>query len=146
MKLSPHFSLAEATASEKAKFLGVDNFPDQASLERMKYTALKMEVVRQILGDHPIKVNSWYRGVEVNKAVGGVPNSQHAKGEAVDFTAPFFGNPREVALELQKNKDLLGYDQLILEPTWVHISFTSGKPRGNDLTYIRKNHYSPGLV
>lgn len=145
MKLSPHFTLGEATASSTADKLELDNVPDPASLERMKYTALKMEVIRQILGGYPIKVNSWFRGPELNAAVGGVKNSQHARGEAVDFTAPWFGDAFEVAKKLEENKEVLKYDQLIFEQTWVHVSFTLTNPRGKELTFLGKNHYQDGI-
>lgn len=145
MKLSAHFSLKEAIESSKAKSLGLDNIPDSVSLETMKFTALRMEAVRQLLGNEPIKINSWFRGPEVNKAVGGVSNSQHAKGEAVDFTAPFFGTPLEVCQLLEKHKDVLQYDQLIYEQTWVHISFVKSNPRGNELTFLGKGKYKLGI-
>lgn len=146
MKLSPHFTLQEAIYSKKADTLGLDNNPSGAHLAAMKHTASKMEQVRTILGDNPIRVSSWYRSPDVNKAVGGVPTSQHAKGEAVDFTCSFFGTAKEVALALQGFKKELQYDQLIYEQTWVHISFTLSKPRGIDLTFLGKGKYVPGIV
>lgn len=145
MKLSAHFTLAEATESGKARRLGLDNIPDQYALETMKYTALKMEAVRQLLGNNPINVSSWYRSPAVNKAVGGVPTSQHAKGEAVDFTAPHYGTPLEVCELLAANKELLNFDQLIYEKTWIHISFKQFGNRGNVLSYRAPGHYMPGL-
>lgn len=145
MQLSPNFSLREATYSETAQDKGLDNTPTPEALERMKFTAIKMEAVRQLLGNRPIKVTSWYRGPALNKAIGGVPTSQHSKGEAVDFKCLGFGSPRDICLELRKHKDILQYDQLILEPTWVHISFTPVNPRMKELTYLGKNHYIPGI-
>lgn len=44
-----------------------------------------LNVVRAFLGA-PIKVNSGYRSVEVNKKVGGVDNSYHRFGRAADIT------------------------------------------------------------
>lgn len=146
MKLSEHFSLKEATFSLTAENLGLRNEPNGIQLERMKYTAKKMEEVREILGGFPIKVNSWFRGPEVNKAVGGVSTSQHSRGEAVDFTCAWFGSAKEIALMLQKHKDDLGYDQLIYEQTWVHISFSDTQARKNDFTLIGKGEYAKGIV
>jgi hypothetical protein len=147
MNLSQHFTLAEATFSAKAKALGVENIPDEADLKRMRFTADGMERVRKLLGGYPIKVNSWFRGEEVNKAVGGVKNSQHALGEAVDFTCAWFGTPKEIAIKLRDNKDFIKYDQLIFEQTWVHISFTeSKKPRGKELTFTKQHKYVEGIV
>lgn len=145
MKLSQHFSLNEATFSTTAVARKLENLPDSQQLERMKFTAEKMEEVRELLGGNPIKVNSWFRSAEVNAAVGGVPNSQHARGEAVDFTSIWFGNPREICKFLQRHKDSLQYDQLILEPSWVHISFTLSNPRKKDLTYLGKGRYVNGI-
>lgn len=146
MNLSQHFTLREATASQKGERLGLDNNPSAAHLQNMKYTAAQMEKVRMVLGDNPIRINSWYRSLDVNRAVGGVPTSQHASGEAVDFTCATFGTAKEVALVLQSFKKELEYDQLIYEQTWVHISFVSErKPRGSDLTYMGNGKYIKGI-
>lgn len=146
MKLSEHFTLEEATFSATAVSRGLENIPDSVQLGRMKYTAANMEIVRTILGNQPIKVNSWYRGPAVNAAVGGVSTSQHSRGEAVDFTAPWHGLPLEVCKTLMEHKGLIGYDQLIYEQTWIHISFVQGKkPRGNELTFLGKGNYKAGI-
>lgn len=145
--LSKHFTYKEGTFSATARDRGIDNNPNAAQLEAMKYTALKMEAVRQILDNKAIYVTSWFRSAALNKAIGGAQKSQHSKGEAVDFHCHGFGLPKRIALELQKHKDLLEYDQLILEPTWVHISFTqTSPPRKNDLTYVKPGQYIPGIV
>ena len=145
MRLSKHFTLQEAVYSATAITKEIDNTPDGRELEVLKNTAAGMEKVREILGNRPIYVTSWFRSDALNRAVGGVPTSQHRKGEAVDFKCPRFGSPRAICLKLMQFKDLLGYDQIILEPTWVHISFTSGQPRKQELTYIGPNQYSAGI-
>ena len=145
-QLSPHFSLAEAIYSSIGEQLQIENFPDSSQLVVMKHTAERMEAVRELLGNHPIKVNSWFRGAKVNAAVGGVSTSQHSKGEAVDFTAPWFGTPLEVCRELEKHKDTILYDQLIYEQTWIHISFVKDKkPRQMELTFLGKGKYEHGI-
>lgn len=147
MNLSEHFTLEEATYSATAVSRGLENIPDSEQLGRMKYTAKKMEIVRTCLGNQPIKINSWFRGPEVNAAVGGVSTSQHSRGEAVDFTAPWFGIPLEVCKFLMEHKGLIGYDQLIYEQTWIHISFVQGrKPRGNELTFLGQGKYKQGIA
>ncbi len=145
--LSKHFTYREATYSYTGQLKKIDNNPTPAQLEVMKYTALKMEAVRQILEERPLYITSWFRSYALNLAIGGAQKSQHSKGEAVDFKCPGFGSPIQVAKELQKHKEVLQYDQLILEPTWVHISFTQAyPPRMNDLTCTAPGHYVPGLV
>lgn len=145
MQLSPHFTLHEATYSEAAERNKIINQPTPEHLERIKFTAHKMEMVRQLLGNRPIKVTSWYRSAQLNKIIGGANSSQHTKGEAVDFKCLSFGNARDICKLLSKNKDVLQYDQLILEPTWAHISFVLDNPRGNDLTFITGGRYIPGI-
>ena len=146
MKLTQHFSLQEATYSAKAISLGMDNTPRPAELEVIKFTAARLEVVRKLLGNRPIIITSWFRNPELNRIIGGTPTSQHQKGEAVDFKCPRFGSPRAICLHLMKHKEEIGYDQLILEPTWVHISFTDGQPRQQELTYIGPGQYRKGIA
>lgn len=44
-----------------------------------------LEMLRHAIGDKPVKVNDAYRCPEHNKAVGGVPDSQHVLGLAADI-------------------------------------------------------------
>ena len=121
MKLTEHFTLAEATAtSQKA-----DNTPTPAHLENIKKTAAQLEKVREACGNVPLKINSFYRSAAVNKAVGGSSTSAHSIGYAVDFNAAGL-TVAEVCERI--NKAGIKYDQLIDEKnaiggTWVHISF-----------------------
>ena len=144
-KLSEHFTLQEAIYSPTAINRGIENTPTPEALERMKFTALRMEAVRQVLENKAIYVTSWYRGPILNKAVGGVPNSQHARVEAVDFICQGYGNPKQICKTLIDNRDVLQYDQLILEPSWVHISFVLNNPRMNELTKTSLG-YSQGIL
>ena len=121
MKLSEHFSLEELIASAKAKTLRLDNTPSAEHLENLRNTANCMEAVRTLLGGKAITILSGYRGLKLNAAVGGVGKSAHTFGNAVDFICPSFGSSRDIALAVLKSG--IKYDQLILEPTWVHIAF-----------------------
>jgi hypothetical protein len=47
--------------------------------------AHKLDEIRELLGDKPITITSWLRPPDVNKAIGGVPNSQHLLGWAADL-------------------------------------------------------------
>lgn len=74
----------------------------------------------------PLKVNSGYRCKALNAAVGGVPTSQHVKGEAADIAA---GDPVKLARLAVKLG--LPFDQMILYPTFVHFSHKlTGEQRG----------------
>ena len=144
MQLSPNFTLDEATFSETAARLGIDNNPSYAQLENMKKAAEGMETVRKLLGK-PIKVSSWLRLPAVNQAIGGAAKSSHMDGWAIDFTCPGYGNPYEVAKAL-KDSDIQ-VDQCIYEyGRWVHISFAP-EMRNQFLTIFKpENKYKSGIL
>lgn len=124
MNLSPHFTLDELIATQHR---GIDNMPAPGIIANLKMTAMLLEGVRLRLGA-PIVVSSGYRCPELNKAVGGQPNSQHLTGQAADFICPGYGSPVTVASALHDCREV-AYDQLILEfGRWVHISW-SATPR-----------------
>lgn len=140
MKLSEHFSLEELTATSVR---GPDNTPMPSIVSVLKDTASRMEGVRSLLG-HPIVVTSGYRSPLVNKVVGGVPNSAHLLGRAVDFICPEFGTPYDVARAIKGSG--IQFDQLIREYGWVHISFDP-QMRGDVLTKASASTpYEKGLV
>ena len=86
----------------------------------------------------PLAINSGFRCPEVNRAVGGVPTSQHTKGEAADV-CPFGRNGygdielvRRLAITARDLK--LPFDQMILYPSFVHFSHRlHGEQRGQIL-------------
>jgi len=121
MNITIHFTLAEAVFSETAQRKGIDNSIPQDIMPTVILTARNMERVRAILRDNKIRVLSWYRCLELNSEVGGSNDSHHMRGCAVDFVCPDFGSPYSVVKEIASS-DLL-FDQVIMEGTWVHISF-----------------------
>ena len=133
--------------------MGLDNTPNEEHLENAK--ALFENVVQKIRDEHGVtRINSGYRGPELNKAVGGSPNSQHCHGEAADLECDNIDN-----LELAKwIRDNLEFDQLILEfythgdprSGWIHITWKRDKSlnRNKTLTASKvngKTQYSLGL-
>jgi hypothetical protein len=142
-KLSRHFTWDEANVTESRT---VDNtIPDDIK-KNIKIVAAKLDVVRDLLG-YPILPSSWYRSPVLNKKVGGSRNSQHMLGEALDFRCPQFGSPLKICKYLEKFKLELDWDQLILEHTWVHISFCSiptRKPRQQMLSLLNDKSYAVG--
>ncbi|RMX06701.1 DUF882 domain-containing protein [Corticibacter populi] len=126
MQLTPHFSLRELTRSSTAERLRLDNTPGAADLDALRQTAELLERVRTHLGGHPVTVTSGYRSPAVNRAVGGVTSSDHARGQAADIVVPGYGSPYDVAKSLAPQVSVLGIGQLIYESvggkTWVHVS------------------------
>lgn len=142
--MTPHFTMYEAIRSKTAYAMGISNAPDSTDQIRIQCTAVDMEHVRRLLGDHPIFVTSWYRSEEVNRAVGGVSNSAHLTGYAVDFHCPGYGSTLEVAKTIAGS--CLQFDQLIHEyDTWVHISFDPALRRQLLTKRSSGGPYIPGI-
>ena len=147
--ISKHFSVLEVTSSEIAATHKIDNTVPRELWQTIAHTAAKMDEVREIL-EQPIRVDSWYRCPKLNELVGSKPTSQHLLGEAVDFVCPNFGNPLEICKRLWTKG--IQFDQLILEHTWVHVSFASpilnpdAKPRKQVLSLLSSGGYASGLT
>lgn len=121
--LSPNFTLEELVFSSTAISRNINNSPNSLVEANLVILAQNLELVRGLLGT-PILISSGYRSPELNKAVKGAASSQHVLGQAVDFTSPKFGTPRQIIEKIKGSN--IEYDQLILEfDKWVHISFTN---------------------
>lgn len=155
--ITKNFSMAELTRSNKAKEYGINNVPtDRHKANLIESTKNLWQPVRDILGV-PMLVSSGYRSPALNRAVGGSNTSAHSHGYAIDFTAPRFGNTRQIAKKLATELKARGikFDQLILEfpddhRTWIHLGYKSpsGKQRGQLLTAVKrgkKTVYLQGL-
>ena len=149
MKISQYVTLAEATKSQTATRLGIDNTPNEETLERMKYVAKNVfDPVREFVGG-PLMVTSFYRSPALNAAIGGSSKtSQHMLGEAIDIDCDGFGfgNNNQIFSWIQKN---LEYDQVIGEYPdatgkfdWVHVSLKKSGNRKQDLVKL-KDRYIP---
>jgi len=127
MQLTEHFSLVEFTASAKAEALRIDNTLPADLLASAVKTCEMLERIRSFLSDKagkptPIRINSGYRCVALNDALGSKRTSDHIKARAVDWVAPGFGAPYLVAKALVGSLNELGIGQLIHERTWLHTS------------------------
>ena len=129
-KISKNFSLQEFEKSDTATRLGIDN---KIKSEEIKDNIKELvENILQPLRDRwgePLFINSGYRCIQLNKAVGGVPTSQHCIGQASDIgcTDPY-------ALAKLAKMMRLDYDQMILYPSFVHFSYQKeGRNRGQVL-------------
>lgn len=93
-----------------------------------------LEHAREILGDVPLQINSGYRCTAVNAKVGGVHSSAHVDGRAADFVP--LGMYLSDAFDKLRYSDL-PYDQIILEPTWIHLGISRDgvEPRKDMLVY-----------
>lgn len=133
---SPHFTLAELTRSRTAVKKHLTNDPDGEAISALQELCrVVLEPLRR-MWDEPIIVTSGYRSPRLNRAVGGVPNSQHCLGMAADIVAV---NPEDtITLGRLAQSLQLPFDQLIFEGLnraetccqWIHISYnTDGRNR-----------------
>lgn len=124
-----HFTIDELCRSDTARSRGIDNTPTEEV--RKNLTALVgnvLDPLRDWYGK-PIYVNSGYRCPALNKAVGGVANSQHLTGQAADIDTRDTAENRKL---MRRIEDSLDFDQLIWENggAWVHVSYRAdGKNR-----------------
>ena len=118
-----YFTIEELTRSTTARLRNIDNTPSQLVIDNL--TALVdnvLDPLREAWGK-PIKVNSGYRCRALNKAVGGVPASQHMLGQAADITGGSQEANRDLYSLLKRLN--LPVDQAINEHDfrWLHISY-----------------------
>ena len=142
--ISKHISDKEGVYSTTATRQGLDNTPNEEQLANMKLLAEKVfEPLRDCVGG-PIRINSFFRGPELNKAIGGSSKSQHCKGQAVDIDDG--GCKKSNAEMYYWIKENLDFDQMIWEfgnddnPNWVHVSYVSpDKNRNRCLKAYKEN-------
>ena len=131
-KITENFTLEELCHSNTAVAKGIENIPNASQVENLKSLAIYLlQPVRNLYGK-PMIINSGFRSPEVNKAVGGSPTSDHMNGKSADVRTP---NPREL-FNLVRNSSL-SFDQLILYPTFVHMSFRSKDANRNQVLYAK---------
>jgi len=128
-KISKHISYREGVYSNTADRKGIENIPNDDQLANMKLIAEKVfEPLRNFVGG-PIKINSFFRSVKLNRAIGGSAKSQHCKGQAIDIDDTF--GTAINAVMYRWIKENLDFDQMIWEfgddknPNWVHVSYVS---------------------
>ena len=144
--ITEHFTWEEACITQVRD---LDNSIPLELLRNVKFTAQRMEAVRTLLLNNGIIINSWYRSPGVNERVGGSRTSQHMEGIAVDFISPKYGDPLTICQKIIKYADLINFDQLIYEHSWVHVSFIpipDAVGRRQVLTLLNGGKYAQGLT
>ena len=149
--LSEHFGLAELCKTKT----GIENVPNEAQVEnlrrvcrwleqlRLRYNQMRNEKgemsngneeMRNEVREYPIIINSGFRSEAVNKAVGGVPTSNHLTGCAVDIRCIGMEQALRYAAILLDISDMSreDFDELLIEQkrsvVWIHFAV---RPSGN---------------
>ena len=141
VRLSDHFTLGELTKTNTK----IKNVPNEAQVENLKRLCGWLEQLRRRPtpspslfregSEEPIIINSGYRSPEVNRAVGGVPDSNNLTGCAVDIHVTGLEQLIHYASTLldisdERQED---FDELLLERSpkgtyWLHFAV---RPSGN---------------
>jgi zinc D-Ala-D-Ala carboxypeptidase len=146
VKISKNFSLGEVCKSDAAS-TGLDEI---CSITALIHQCI--QPIRDAMG-RPIRVNSCFRNLQTNRAIGSGDGSSHLAQNgfaAMDFEIMGFDNKelaREIIKILPSWSDLIleFYDEKIKDPLlradsgWIHLSFNrSGENRNQIRRAFRK--------
>ena len=130
--LSEHFKLGEFTKSNSHP--EVYNIPTHEAIANLKRVCGWLEVLRERAGG-PIRINSGYRSLQLNKKIGGVPTSNHLTGCAVDIRVADMGQLIRYAAILMDYADEIhqDFDEILIERNrygaiWLHFAV---RPKDN---------------
>lgn len=130
--MGKYFTIEELCRSDKAKELGISNLP---STENVVYMRRLIEAVLDPLREEwgePIHVNSGFRNLALNKALGGSRNSHHLckNGYAAADIDTYSTAKNKRLFELIKSLDL-PVCQCIDECqyAWIHVSYNPNDVR-----------------
>lgn len=133
-RISKHFKYSEFTKSDTATRLHINNATCDWDV-RDNIKALVEDILQPLRNawGGPLYINSGYRCPELNKAVGGVPTSQHVKGQAADV-----GCTDPISLARLAVRLGLDFDQMIVYPSFVHFSYKKEGENRRQVLYSEK--------
>ena len=127
MSTPNYFTIVDLIRSTTADRLKIDNHPSDEVREELELTVCKVNLISLIAHAYgtTIRVTSGYRCKRLNQAVGGVSNSLHMQGRAVDFVVSDIEAKHKLyeALREEACIKLLGICELIEYPSFIHVGF-----------------------
>lgn len=139
--MGKYFSVKELTNSEIAKKQGIDNTPNKEQTDNLENLIKVLDIIREAWGK-PITVNSGFRCLQLNKAVGGSKTSWHLKGMAADIRCSDNLGLWNLIVKLQK-ENKIHFTELINEkadkngnPSWIHIAVNPSNLK-NQIKFIK---------
>ena len=138
-KLSEHFTLGELTKSNSHP--EIYNIPSHEAIANLKRLCVWLEALREASPGpskgrgEPIIINSGYRSPQLNRKIGGAPNSNHLTGCAADIRVENMEQLLRYAVILLDYADESNqeFDELLIEKNrygaiWLHFAV---RPSGN---------------
>lgn len=127
-RMTLHFSLNEFYETRNHKDLEPANrncfLYNARFIVRATLIAVMLEKIRSFFG-HPIRITSGYRFTDLNKAVGGVANSDHKMMKAVDIApidlSDMLDLVHAVKMFSELNPTKIRYKEI--HPDYIHLSF-----------------------
>lgn len=150
--LSQHFKLSEFEASRKAEEHGIANIAPPEAVENLRRLCMcTLEPLREELG-LPVIITSGYRTKKLNDMLAhSTVRSQHMAGQAADFYIGEIAAQTGKDAELNARKRLIkafrliltceriDYDQLILYPSFIHVSYVSKERNRHNILLARSD-------
>lgn len=123
-QITEHFTLSEFTNSATAAKRHISNSPNIEQYTALKYGCdMILEPLRRLI-KRPIHITSGFRCEKLNTAVGGVKDSYHMKGQAVDIHVSSEKDAQEMWSALKK---LPSVDKALFEHSngarWLHVQW-----------------------
>ena len=137
-----YFTISELIKSDTAIARKIWNGANREQEDNLiALVAAVLDPLRTAYGK-PIHISSGYRCPTLNKAIGGVVNSQHMKGEAADLDLGSTTENRKLAKFIVDLK--LPFDQLIDEANyaWVHVSHKKNGGNRGQILRMRGGKYT----
>ena len=132
---SENFTLTELCKSKTAEAHRINNEPSATIVRNLQYGVdMVLQPLRNLYGK-PIIITSGYRCQELNKLVGGVPNSYHTFGNAADIHV---SGEEEAKVIFNLLRSLPSVDTVLFEHSkssiWLHVQW--------DMTKTPRHHFN----
>lgn len=139
--LSPHFELREFIASRKAQEHGITNIPTEEAVSNLRRLCENtLEPLREGLG-LPVIITSGFRTKALNAMLAHASErSQHMAGQAADFYVGH-GSREELIKAFREilTNPKIDFDQLILYPSFIHVSYVSKEKNRRGILLARSD-------
>lgn len=115
-----YFTIKELTKSATAEKYKLENLATNEVVENLtKLTELVLDPLREVWGS-PIKLTCAYRSKEVNKKVGGHPNSHHTYGCAADIVC--LANDQDRMMKILMKNPNVDLCQNYPDRNFIHVN------------------------
>jgi zinc D-Ala-D-Ala carboxypeptidase len=124
-----HFAWSEFASHDCGCFTG-GKVSEATVKENVRRLMWKLEALRKKMGNNPVTINSGFRTISWNAAVGGASNSMHMYGIAADINVA-----NKTPYQEQSTAKTCGFSGIIRYSTFVHVDSRIEYPYGAQSWY-----------